>query len=300
MTGHDDHALRRLSALDPALTDAAPSKGSTRYDSILEAAMQTDADSVSPTGNSGRNSGGSDSRKHHRRVTRRLALLAAAVAVAAGMCAVALLAGDNLTNPAGSTPLSPGEQARRLIPELATGSTTVDPSSSSPFDYAANNASMDALVALGTPALIVASRQLAVATEDGLTEYLMAIAAEKIAKVDLNASGPSRPLETGKGWSAEWDAHLNAVPDDVAAIAQSDMTTKEKTASLVALGTPAIPFILDRVAKGDEELAPAATQLVQDTVEVQGIDMPSVVTKSWARDNVARFTELRQLVTAQQ
>ena len=284
MTGHDDHALRRLSDLDPALTDAAPSKGSTRYDSILDAAMQTS----------------SDSRQHHPRVTRRWALLAAAVAVAAGLCAAALFAGDNLTNPAGSTPLSPGEQARRLIPRLATGSTSVNQLSSNPYDYATNNPQMDALIALGTPALAELDKSIAAAPNDGLSTYLMAIAAETIARVDLRADSAADPWATGKAWLPEWHVHLKAIPANVAAIAKSHAGKDEKTARLVALGTPAIPFILDQVAAGDRTLAPAATQLVQGTVELQGIDIPSVVTKAWARDNVARFAELRRLVAAQQ
>lgn len=300
MTDHDDQTLRRLSALDPALTDSAPSKGSTRYDSILEAAMKADAGSASPTRESGKDSEGGGSRRHHRRLTRRPALLAAALAVAAALCAVALFAGDSLTNFAGSAPLTPGEQAGRLIPELATGSTSASQISSNPYDYAADNPKMDALVALGTPALAELHKSIAAAPADGLNTYLMAIAAEKIAKVDLRAGSAADPWGTGKAWMADWHAHLKAIPADVATIAKSDLSQDEKTARLVALGTPALPLILDRVAAGDGALAPAATQLAQGTVEVRGIDVPAVVTQAWARDNVARFTELRQLVTAQQ
>lgn len=149
---------------------------------------------------------------------RRPILLAAAALAVAALVAATLFASSRFPGSAGSAPGSPEQQASALIDKLASGSTASDPSSSNPYDYAIDNPTLDALVALGTPALKVAGERLSTSDEDGLTECLTAIAAERIARVDLRARSSFDPWETGKGWLVQWNAHLEAIPEGVATI----------------------------------------------------------------------------------
>lgn len=230
--------------------------------------------------------------------SRRPILLVIATLAVAALAGAVLAAGEHFTNAAGGAPVSPEQQASALIDDLVSGSTAY-PSSSNPYDYASNNPAFDALVALETPALKVAGERLSASAEDGLTEYLTAIAAERIARVDLRATSTSSPWETGKGWLARWNAHVRAIPEDVAAIAQSNAAPGEKVAELIALGTPALPYILDRVAQGSTELGPAVVSLAQGTAEGEAAGLTATVTPVWAGKHAAAFNDLRAIVEAQ-
>jgi len=243
-----------------------------------------------------------------RRMQVKRGVLSAAAAAAALAIALLLVAcGPGTT--AGEHPASFDDpptaepqvalatQVDELVSGLAGGSTTVQAASSNPYDYAADNPKMGALVALGTPALAELERRIA-ASDDGLDAYLMAIAMERIARIDLRAP-------KGYGWGTaheflrEWHARLKAVPRRVEwQMLRSD--TPDTTASSVALGTPAIPFLLDEVARGNVSYAPAAAKLMRGAVELRSVGEPAEVTPEWARANVGLFAELRRLVEEQQ
>ena len=57
--------------------------------------------------------------------------------------------------------------------------------SSNPYEYIQNNKNFNDLVNLGTDALPVIAEKIMNSNDDGLKEYILAIAAEKIAKIDL-------------------------------------------------------------------------------------------------------------------
>jgi hypothetical protein len=165
--------------------------------------------------------------------------------------------------------------------------------SSNPYAYVRDPA-FDRIVALGSPALPAIERSIRTSRSDGLREYLLAIAGERIARVDLKRG---RGLwQTGKEWPRVWRQHLKAVPGAVAELSASDLPPEEKQRRLVALGTPAAPFIADGVAAGRSDLAPALRTLAAGMPEVT--EPPARVTPDWARRNKASFEPMRRVVAA--
>lgn len=169
--------------------------------------------------------------------------------------------------------------------------------SSNPFDFAATSPALRRLVAKGTPALPAIEARIRNGSANGLTEYMLMIAAVQISKVDV-ASGPSEsPLADvveAKQWPDAWSKYRKAVPGWTREILASRMSIPEKNRSLTALGTPALPAIVDEIAAGRSEYSPAADALIQGCVEVDGSTNVHV-TPEWARANGHRMEALRQL-----
>lgn len=168
--------------------------------------------------------------------------------------------------------------------------------SPNPYDYVQGNASFKNLVALGPDALPIIENKINSSKDDGLKEYLLAIAAEEIARVNLkDSSGTIQPWSTGKEWAKAWRKHLHDVPDKVASVADSDQIAEAKTAELVKLGTPAIPFIFDRVEKGSLELTPALNALMRDGATVSTM-APVKDHQQFAKAHKAQIDTLRAIV----
>lgn len=179
---------------------------------------------------------------------------------------------------------------------------SIDPArmtSSNPYEYTLGNAAYDELVAAGTPALPRIVSALDGSSASGLREYLLAIAGERIAWVDLKRD-PETRWATGKEWPAAWRRHLEKVPDKVMAIVDSREQQRDKVRDLAALGTPAAPFISDALMSGHDELAPALETLLADgMVEVPSTAGPPKVTRDWVVKNKGRFDDLRKMVEAE-
>lgn len=179
-----------------------------------------------------------------------------------------------------------------------------DPStamSSNPYDYIKGNQHYQAIVSLGEGALLPIEDKIVNSKNDGLEEYILAIAAEEIAKIDLKNDKSSDVVwETGKGWANEWAKHLKAVPAKVHKIAISSLSKKEKLEKLVTFGTPAIPFILDEIEIGTSDIAGALEILLTGNNEVS-FDAGKVHDPvSWSKENKVKFESLRRLVMSHQ
>lgn len=229
-----------------------------------------------------------------RYAVRTLALGALLVAtVAAG----AVIAQRAHTASLGPTTVS--EDANDIRADI-DAITETDPEvslSSNPFDYAASSPALERLVAKGTPALPAIEARIRASSENGLAEYLLVIAALRITKVDV-AGGPNdsplREVVDAKQWPDAWSSYRKAVPSWAEQVLASRMTVAEKNRALTALGTLALPTIVDEIAAGHEELSPAADALLQGCVEVDGA-VNVHVTPKWALDNGDRFEVLRSL-----
>jgi len=75
--------------------------------------------------------------------------------------------------------------------------------SSNPFDYAELSPALDRLVARGTPALEPIVSEIEDSPENGLREYLLAIAGQKI----LGEEGIKGVWATGKEWASYYRAN---------------------------------------------------------------------------------------------
>jgi len=222
--------------------------------------------------------------------------LALTVLVAVVVAAGAITAKRAVSATLPPTTTSEDMSAIKADIEAIAESDSPGPPSSNPFDYA-DSPALQRLVAKGTPALPAIEARLRESSVNGLSEYLLLVAALQITKIDV-AGGPNdsalREVDSAKQWPDAWRSYRKAVPGWAKEILASQMPVAEKNRALTALGTPALPTILDEIAAGHYELSPAADALVQGCVEVDGaVDVH--VTPKWARANGGRFALLRSL-----
>ncbi|MCM3268774.1 hypothetical protein [Paenibacillus elgii] len=172
-------------------------------------------------------------------------------------------------------------------------------SSSNPYDYIKDNTDFEKIITLGNDALPVLHNKLAKSTNNGLQEYIPAIAIERIAKVDMKKK-ESTQWETAKDFEKVWKNHLKAIPATVEAIVSNKiLTSEEKVKQLVELGTLAIPFIMDKVESDDEKVFPAVIELTKNNKStVAPIDTAGA--KDWVTKNKSSFNSLKQYVLNQQ
>lgn len=126
--------------------------------------------------------------------------------------------------------------------------------SSSPYTYIKDSKDFDNIVALGNPALPVLKKLLDQSKDNGLIEYIYAIAIEKISKMDIRKE---TNWDNAKDFSKKYTTHLKKIPDQVEVISKEKISSDEKNEKLIKLGTPAIPYIADKIENGDNELFPA-------------------------------------------
>ena len=91
------------------------------------------------------------------------------------------------------------------IGELGNSSSCT---SSNPYDYILDSKAFDRLTSYGLEALPVVLNELEESEQDGLKEYLLALAVEKISGRDLRAEG----LEwaTGKEWLTRYQSTVKS------------------------------------------------------------------------------------------
>lgn len=164
-------------------------------------------------------------------------------------------------------------------------------SSSNPYDYIKDNKNFDNIVQLGDDALPIIAQKIKSSNDNGLNEYILAIAIERIAKVDLKKNGEG--WTTAKEFSQVWSKYLRNIPNSVEQIVTSNQSDNLKMENLINLGTPALPFIIDKVEQGNIELFPAVNILIADNnINITSITDP----QEWIKQNKEHFNNLRSLV----
>jgi len=170
--------------------------------------------------------------------------------------------------------------------------------SSNPYDYVKNNEPFDNIVAIGADALPVIKKKIVDSSRNGLREYILAIAAERIAMVDLK--GDNFGWSNAKGWVKKWDEHLRNLPDNFKKIIESNESSEEKNLQVIKMGIPALPFILDEIEKGNTTLIPALQKLVEND-KTNGFDINAIKDyKEWAKANKNNYQGLIDLVNSAQ
>ena len=168
--------------------------------------------------------------------------------------------------------------------------------SSCPYDYIKNNESFDDIVALGNDALPVLEDKINDSEQSGLQEYILAIAMEKIAKVDFKDG--DQEWNNGKGFTERWDYHLQHLESNIQSIISSSDSVAIKNTNLEKLGTPAIPFIMDNISAGNTELEPALQELCEGNSSVTLDENTNI--QDWIKNNNSKFDSLRKLVNSKQ
>ena len=167
-------------------------------------------------------------------------------------------------------------------------------SSSNPYDYIINSNEFNNLVEIGPEALDIIKQRVDESSENGLKEYILAIAAERIAKVDLK--GDNFGWATAKEWSDKWNTHLKNLTTNFKEIIKSDKNSETKNAEVIKLGIPALPFIIDEIEQGNTDLIPALQKLAEGNKKIS-FDINSVNDyKEWAKSNKENVQDIRELV----
>jgi hypothetical protein len=182
------------------------------------------------------------------------------------------------------------------------GSDLTTQLSSNPYDYVKNNEYFDKIVEMGYPVLYLLEDYINTSPDNGLKEYLLAIAMEEIAGVNLKTDekGNMYKWETGKGFAAEWHKLLQKIPSSVTTILNSSQANDAKVIALTKLGIPIVPFIItqfDSVNPDDQEvLISALNELLNDN-KIATFDGKDVnYTKKWIQNNADKFDDLKKYI----
>ncbi|NOU64995.1 hypothetical protein GC096_13240 [Paenibacillus sp. LMG 31461] len=168
--------------------------------------------------------------------------------------------------------------------------------SSNPYDYIKNNEDFENIVNLGNDALPYLDKKLSNSKQNGLQEYITAIAMERIAKVDLKEN-ESSTWENGKGFAAKWNLHLTSIPSSVDAIlTDKQSNSDDKVRKIIKLGTPAIPFIADQIERGDDSLFPALIALTKGDGNNAVADETISNKKEWVTAHKSQYKNLKDYV----
>ncbi|OBZ16320.1 hypothetical protein A8L34_26950 [Bacillus sp. FJAT-27264] len=157
--------------------------------------------------------------------------------------------------------------------------------SSDPYDYVKNNKDYEAIIALGVAALPELKQLLDKSEQDGLMEYIYAIALEQISKVDMRKE---TNWSTGKEFLKTYTTYLKEIPNKVKFIANEPISDTEKVNQLKELGTPSIPYIFDVISNGHQELSPALDYLTDNKSKSD--------TRKWSVENVEQLNLLMNFV----
>ena len=173
--------------------------------------------------------------------------------------------------------------------------TTQDPKSSmssNPYSYI-NNANYKSIINLGSEALPILVNRIDQSKENGLREYILAIAIEEIAKVDLKKNRGE--WGTAKEFTKVWKTHLRQIPSNVNNIVASNEANEKKVQKLVLQGTPAIPFIMDKIEQGNTGLFPSLDQLLRGNPNFT-MNQSTPDELDWVKSHKSEFNDLRDLV----
>lgn len=179
------------------------------------------------------------------------------------------------------------------------------PMSSNPYTYIENNKYYDAIVEIGPKAVPIIIKDIKNSENNGLREYILAIAVEEIAQVDLKKINNAISIDYSKTWSnakafaEKWTQHLHSIPDEVNNITQdSTKTDEEKINELVDLGAPAIPYILDKIQEGNTSISPSLYELLKDNKDIQIFNslQPSINYNDIDNLNLSEYEIFRDMV----
>ncbi|WP_042169635.1 hypothetical protein [Paenibacillus gorillae] len=169
--------------------------------------------------------------------------------------------------------------------------------SSNPYDYIVNNTDFNEILLLGNNALPILQKKIDQSPNDGLQEYILAIAIERISKTDLKKQ-ESTQWDTPKSFNTTWENHLKTIPTAVKSISSDiNLNTDEKVVQLVELGTPAMPFILEEVESVDSNLFQALVILSNNNNS--SLNKDAIDFKEWTSIHKEELEILKQYVLEQ-
>lgn len=150
--------------------------------------------------------------------------------------------------------------------------------SSNPYDYIQNDY-FNNIVERGIGALPVLTSELDSSSENGLKEYILAIAIEEITETNMNEDTVNA-WSNGKEWAEEWNRYLRNIPEKVEYVVNDTVNSfEEKKQELQSLGLMSLPYIKDVIDEGNTEYQDVYNEIYQSVSNVagaQGIDSEDI------------------------
>jgi hypothetical protein len=185
------------------------------------------------------------------------------------------------------------------IIEQGASSDIKTQTSGNPYDYTKNNIYFNKIVDMGYPVLPYLEDYITKSPDNGLREYLLAIACEEISQVNLKVDeeGNKYKWETGKGFVQEWDKHLQNIGGNFNTILNSSSSDEYKTAALVRLGLPVVPLIIDQFEQSSPNqqqiLALVLKDLLNNNKQAQFNSVNVTDAQTWIKNNKTKFNDFK-------
>lgn len=160
--------------------------------------------------------------------------------------------------------------------------------SSNPYDYVKNNESYKKIVAMGYEVIPLIQDRIDKSENDGLCEYILAIAAEDISKTNLKtAANGEYSFSTAKEWSQNLTKFKENLDSIIIKINQNqDVTIRNK--ELEKLGIYALPYLAE-MYNSDESIGIVIYNISKNIPELQSNKL--------SQDNLGLFlTEKKEII----
>lgn len=146
--------------------------------------------------------------------------------------------------------------------------------SSNPYDYIKNE-HFNNIIGRGINALPVLTSELNSSSENGLKEYILAIAVQEITETNVNENAVNA-WSNGKEWVEECNKYLRNIPDKVQYVVNDTANSfEQKEKELQSLGLMSLPYIKDLIDKGHVEYQNVYNKIYQsvsNTVSTLSVD----------------------------
>lgn len=163
--------------------------------------------------------------------------------------------------------------------------------SGNPYDFTKNNPYYDKIVERGIDIVPEIEEYMKSSGENGYREYILAIAIEEITKVNLK--GDNYAWDRPSKFKIVFDNHVKSIPNKVKEISKSKMLKSEKNKEIEKLGTLAIPFIMDEIEGGSDDLSEGLVLLLEGSKKVDSKDKS---TKQLIKDNKDKYAKIKSYV----
>lgn len=190
---------------------------------------------------------------------------------------------------------SESEQLKQDIQKLADTKSPVS-LSSNPYDYIKDNESFQNIVKLGNEALPIIQAKIEASENDGLLEYMLAIAAEEISGAELHSALDGKyNYSSAKEWASEWDLFKEDAKKNIKNIRkEKNQSTRDQ--KIKELGVVAIPYLVDEYNNGDTSLDGVICEIISEMPESEGKSLKNKDVKHVIKENEKVIKRIRSML----
>lgn len=171
--------------------------------------------------------------------------------------------------------------------------------SSNPYDYIDDSRikpMYQDMVSQGVDSIPLLIEKINNSSENGLNEYILAIAAEEVGKTSLNELGQDFKWSNSKSWSKSIENHLSKVEENYYKILNSSDSKEVKATKIKKLGVYVIPYIMDSIKEDDTDLISVVDDL-SDNSDTK-YNNSSANFKTWKNEKIKKYKGLKTVYTS--